>query len=545
MGNRAILWAFVCVVSGASTGCVSQPQLPESDGGVSADGFAGDSGGDAFAGGDTGLDAALDAGADGGVDGGMAMDVGPTDAGPITTSVEAPPAEVVRMGSGGLLLRGTVLAPTGPITPGEVLIVGNTIACVAADCSATAGASTATIIDTHATISPGLIDGHNHLTYDFLPEWVPPHLYMNRYEWSNDASYMAFIAPYADHRSAGDYVCPSTKWGELRSIVHGTTTVQGQSPEQSCADRLARNADHFHGLGTDHMQTAIGSVRDLTDAMRTTIIGNFTAGTTTRFVVHMEEGYAGMNVDRELASYAGRDTRTVSLFESMGMPYRTGVFIHSVGLTTAELDETAMEGASIVWSPSSNMVLYGRTADIASILARDIVVGIGPDWTPSGSDEMLSELRYAQQYGHDNAVTALTSERLWRMATSDGAEVVGLASGIGSLTVGLRADISVFGRTSADPYQAVIDSRARDVRLVLIDGAAYYGDASLQAATAVNTSCEAFDACGTAKFLCAANTPGSASRATETVADIHEQLRVIMASYMRESELLELVDCSL
>jgi cytosine/adenosine deaminase-related metal-dependent hydrolase len=84
------------------------------------------------------------------------------------------------------------------------------------------------------------------------------------------------------------------------------------------------------------------------------------------------------------------------------------------------------------------------------------------------------------------------------MSTIDGADVVGLAP-IGTIAVGQRADISVFGRTSSDPYQAVIDSRARDVRLVLIDGLGYYGDAALQAATAVNTSCESFDACGTPK----------------------------------------------
>ena len=189
--------------------------------------------------------------------------------------------------------------------------------------------------------------------------------------------------------------------------------------------------------------------------------------------------------------------------------------------------------------------VQGFPADIAGILARGLRVGLGPDWTPSGSDEMLSELRYAQTYGHDMTIDALTPERLWQMSTVDGADVVGLASGIGSLTVGLRADITVFGRNSTDPYQAVIDSRAADVRLVLIDGAGYYGDTLLQTATAVNTSCEAFDACGTPKFLCAANTPGAASRATETVADIHEQLRVIMMGYSRESELLELVDCSL
>jgi hypothetical protein len=159
---------------------------------------------------------------------------------------------------------------------------------------------------------------------------------------------------------------------------------------------------------------------------------------------------------------------------------------------------------------------------------------------------MLSELRFAQQYGVANAITALTAEQLWRMSTVDGADVVGLDP-IGTLVVGQRADISVFGRVSSDPYQAVIDSRAADVRLVLIDGVGYYGDVALQATTAVNTSCEAFDACGTPKYLCAANTPGSmtsTSRYAETVADIHSQLVTIMASYSR-TDVLPLVDCSL
>jgi hypothetical protein len=76
-----------------------------------------------------------------------------------------------------------------------------------------------------------------------------------------------------------------------------------------------------------------------------------------------------------------------------------------------------------------------------------------------------------------------------------------------------------------DPYRAVVDSLAADVRLTLIDGVANYGDLALESATAVNGDCEMLDACGTPKFLCAANTPGQASRASETVAGIHEQLR--------------------
>jgi len=154
-------------------------------------------------------------------------------------------------------------------------------------------------------------------------------------------------------------------------------------------------------------------------------------------------------------------------------------------------------------------------------------------------------MRFAQQYGVTMGIGALTAERIWRMATVDGADVAGHADAIGRLAVGLRADVSVFGRVAADPYQAVIDSRAADVRLVMIDGAGYYGDLALETATSVNGSCDMLDACGTPKYLCAANTPGSATRATETVEDVHAQLVTILASYGRASELLELVDCSL
>jgi hypothetical protein len=70
----------------------------------------------------------------------------------------------------------------------------------------------------------------------------------------------------------------------------------------------------------------------------------------------------------------------------------------------------------------------------------------------------------------------------------DGATVVGLDAYLGRLEVGLHGDVTVFGRIGADTFQAVIDSRAQDVRLVLLDGMGLYGDDGLEAATAVNTN---------------------------------------------------------
>jgi cytosine/adenosine deaminase-related metal-dependent hydrolase len=460
---------------------------------------------------------------------------------------------VVVEGTVGTLLRGVVLLPDGVLDPGEVLIAGNTIACVAADCSSAPGADAATVVDTGGVISPGLVDAHNHLPYDFLPEWVPDpmRLFGNRYEWADDPGYEEHIRPYTAHRSTGTHYCPAAKWGELRAIVHGATLVQGQSLRQSCINRLARNADHYHSLGYDHIQTSIASPRDITDADAMAYVAQFTDETepTTRLAVHMVEGVSGSNIELEFGSFAGRDSRdnrhagTSLLAAADGSYGETGLLIHAMSLTDAELLEAADTGASIVWSPSSNIVLYGATAPIARILELGITVGLGPDWTLSGEDEMLSEIRFALEWARAEGVA--------EMATLDGAAALDLDDRVGRLEEGLRADITVFGRVGPDPYGAVADSRAEDVRLVLIDGVAYYGDLALEAATAVNGECDVLDACGTPKFLCVRNTPGAPERAEETLGDVRQQLIDILEGngypaeeqYGRGDELLELVQC--
>lgn len=488
----------------------------------------------------------------GGRDGGMA-DAEAPDAGPLPLESEpSPPAVIEREGRGAFLLRGVVLAPDRVIDPGEVLVIGADITCVAESCASAPGAEGATVIRTNGIISPGLVDAHNHLTYNFLPEWVGGQLYGNRYQWADVTSYEDHVRPFSDGRNLNERICPAAKWGELRSIVHGTTTVQGQSANRSCLDRLARNADHYHRLGHDHLRTTIESPREITDDEAASLVSSFTAANapTTRFAVHMCEGVSGNNIELELDSFAGRDPRAnrhqgINLLAAADGSYRgVGLLIHSMILTEAQMMEVRDSDAHVVWSPSSNLVLYGATAPIARMLELGLNIGLGPDWTVSGEDEMLSEMRVAHAYGRSESIAALTPERIWRMATQGSADAVGLGDVIGRLEPGTRADVVVFGRRAIDPYRAVLDSGAEDVRLVLIDGLAYYGDLALESVS-VNGDCDVLDACGASKFLCVANTPGSTADgagATETLDDVRAQLVTILAGYGR-SDLAELVTC--
>src|SRR5258706_3511968 len=320
------------------------------------------------------------------------------------------PAVVIREGENRILLRGVVLTPARVLDPGEVLVVGGVITCVAASCASSAGASSATLIDTRGVISPGLIDAHNHIAHNFPPGGPPdpPPLFRNRYEWADDPSYEAHVEPYTKHRSTGTHFCPAAKWGELRSLIHGTTTVQGESFQQACLDWGVRNAEHYHGLGDNHLRTEIGSVRDLTDADARSLVASFDGGpqAATRYAVHMQEGYEGRGVELEFESFAGRDPRP-NRHAGLSLLYQdTSILIHAISLTDAQLEEARQSGAKIVWSPSSNFALYGRTAPIERILELGITTGLGPDWTPSGEDELLSEMRFALRFAQENRIAA-------------------------------------------------------------------------------------------------------------------------------------------
>ena len=465
------------------------------------------------------------------------------------------PAQVTAGDASKILLRGTILTANGALNEGEVLVSGDTIACVDADCSSHPDAAGATTIETHGIISPGLIDSHNHLAYNFLPEWVPPagETFTNRYQWADHPSYEEHIAPYANNRSSNSHFCPAARWGELRSLLHGTTTIQGQSFARTCTRGGVRNADQHHELDYyDHMRTSIGSVRDITDSDADGYIEGFRAATEpdTRFAVHMAEGYADDNITEEFASFAGRDMRNnrhtgISLLED-----ETAILIHSIALTDSELQEAKMHNARIVWSPSSNMVLYGQTADINRILELGITTGLGPDWTLSGEDDMLGELRYARDWALQNAAMRVTPLKLWEMATMDGAKTVGLDAFIGELIPGQVADITVFRRRNPtqDPYEQAITSRAEDVRLVMIGGEVWNGDANLKDALARESNCDSFDACGVEKFVCVPYTSGDDF---QQLSDIEGALVDIMEGtgfpadeqYGRGDELLPLVTC--
>lgn len=145
------------------------------------------------------------------------------------------------------------------------------------------------------------------------------------------------------------------------------------------------------------------------------------------------------------------------------------VGIHSIALTAEDFAIMESHGASMVWSPLSNLLLYGETADIGAAESNGINIGIGSDWAPSGSKNLLGELKVASLVSAEKG-NIFTPSELIAMATRDAAKILNWDRVIGSVEQGKRADLLVIDGNQGDEYAHLINAHETDIALALIDG---------------------------------------------------------------------------
>ena len=141
----------------------------------------------------------------------------------------------------------------------------------------------------------------------------------------------------------------------------------------------------------------------------------------------------------------------------------------------------------MVWSPFSNLWLYGATTDVLAARAAGMRLCLGADWSPSGSKNLLGELKVADLYSKTRLGGALSPQELCAMATCNPADALGWQDKLGRLRPGLHGDFVVMRGRDEDAYRTLIRSTEQDVLLVAINGYPMYGtDEFMRAANAVS-----------------------------------------------------------
>ncbi len=412
------------------------------------------------------------------------------------------PSGVCSADGGGpsLLVRGTVLAPDRVLVGGEVLISPEGVLLgVGCDTHEAAAGLELTVIECpRGVISPGLINSHDHISFDQNPpgSWGNER-FDHRHQWRLGLDgHRKIVAP----RASNDL---QIAWAELRQAMSGTTSVLGGGGFRG----FLRNMDVpelQEGLGSPKIHYRTFPLGDTDGTMRTSgcdypRIDDPALLKEQAYVAHLAEGVA-ITARNEFLCVSGQVPGGSDLVAA------NSEMIHGLGLLAPDLATLAARGASVVWSPRSNIALYGNTLAPRLLAALGVRMTLSSDWTPSGSMNLLRELQCAAAFDQTYLDRFFSARDLWQMVTGAPADALGLTRRIGRLAPGLVADVAVYdGAGAADPFRAVLDAGPEDVALVLRGGRPLFGDADLVAALPPGPAgCEVLPqpVCGTLKTAC-------------------------------------------
>ena len=284
---------------------------------------------------------------------------------------------------------------------------------------------------------PGLVNAHDHLEFGLFPR-LGAGEYRNSVEWAEDI-----------HRRESAVIATQRKvpkdvrlwWGGIRNLLCGACTVSHHNPydagvfDNDFAVRVLREYSWAHSLSMD--SEAAHRKKESPAGLP--------------FVIHLGEG-----VDK-------RSEGEITELHRLGALEEDTVIVHGLALTKRGRALLRESGAGLIWCPSSNVFLFGRTLS-GQVIESMPRVGLGSDSPLTAIGDLLDEVRFAHDF------TQLHPDMLYRLVTSKSAHLLRLREGQGGLRPGGVADIVAVRDRGVSPAETLMSLSYRDVELVLIGG---------------------------------------------------------------------------
>lgn len=336
------------------------------------------------------------------------------------------------------------------------------------------------IVNTNGTIFPGLIELHNHLSYNILRLWQVPKLYTNRDQWAGTGEYRKIISgPMNVLGKTPGYVEAIVRFVECKCLMGGVTTSQGialfsNNGIQKYYRGIVRNVENTEESG---LPEALAKISDVESASAEKFFERLKKQNC--LFLHLSEGTdpAAHKHFEDLQLQTGKWAITKAL-----------AGIHCVALEDVDFKTMKSNKGSMVWSPLSNLLLYGKTANLLAAVRNNLLIGLGSDWSPSGSKNLFGELKVARLVSKELGILNHDSEVL-ALATINAARILKWDKLLGSIEDGKRADLLIMKGKAGDPYQSLLTRSETSISMVIINGIPRYGHESLmnQWATAMES----------------------------------------------------------
>jgi cytosine/adenosine deaminase-related metal-dependent hydrolase len=315
------------------------------------------------------------------------------------------------------------------------------------------------IINTDGTIYPGMIELHNHLSYNIVPMWKVPRQFLDRDQWRRHEDYRKkMTGPLEVLGQIDGYLQAIVRFVECRLLFSGVTSSQGitLASHQNIKKFYKGIVRNVEQTVDPNLPDAHARIADVTDAKK--LLEQLKQEEC--YLLHLAEG---------VHLKANKHFKALQISSSEWAITDALAGIHAIGLLGEDFATMARYHGSLIWSPMSNFLLYGVTTDIASAKQNNLIVGLGSDWTASGSKNLLCELKVAKLVSEELG-SLFSDVELIRMVTTNAAKILKWDKFIGNLEAGKKADVIVLTGKQNDPFKQLIDAKEQDISLVIIDG---------------------------------------------------------------------------
>jgi cytosine/adenosine deaminase-related metal-dependent hydrolase len=314
-----------------------------------------------------------------------------------------------------------------------------------------------------AFVLPGLLNAHDHLELNHFGRVKFRERYENASSWIDDMR--PKLRDDASIRAGRSHPLRDRLLvGGLKNLLSGATTVSHHNPfyrelRRGFPVRVVSRYGWAHSFFLENGPVGAGGERGpgVVDAYRRTPRG-------APFLLHLAEGFD--------ASARGE----LKHLRELGCLRENTVLVHGVGLSPEDWSVAWRAGAGLVFCPSSNRYLLGRSARLGEFLDREPgslrSIALGTDSRLSGARDLLEELREARMAAN------VGPGDLYAMVTANAASLLRVPSA-GRIAPGLPADLLVIPPLAEEPAAALLALARNRIELVTVGGRPLVGAPAL------------------------------------------------------------------
>ena len=390
-----------------------------------------------------------------------------------------------------LIKNGYVVSMARDIVKADVIIEDGRIAFI----GNSDGIADKVIDATNKVVMPGLINAHTHVPMSIfrgysdeltLHDWLREKMWPIEDKMTADDAYYASMLSGIEMIKSGtttfndmyffeDEIAKMAEKLGLRAILSRCIIGEGEEMVKK-ADEAEEFYNNWHNKADGRIKICVGLHAPNTCPPDTIKRGiNLADRLGTPIHIHYLE--TKDEIDYMSSKYLS--TVTEYLKKSGLFNYHV-MLAHGVHINDIDIEVLKNISGGIIHNPVSNMKLGSGFSSVAKLRRNGINVALGTDGQGSTNTlDMFEEIKLTAylQKGLNFNPTVITAEDVLKMATIEGARVLGIDSEVGSIEVGKKADIIIIdlNKPHLCPVHNIYSTLAysvngADVETTIIDG---------------------------------------------------------------------------